>query len=337
MRGLFRWAVEAEYVAANPCAGVKLPRPKNAEGFAAWTEDNISRYKAHWPLGTKERVWLDVLLYTGLRRGDAVRIGRQHIRNGIESLKTEKSGYQVEVRLPILPVLQATLAAGPTADLTFICGASGHPLTKESFGNLFRRACNEAGVQKSAHGIRKIAATRAAERGATVAQLKALFGWTSMIWPAFTHAPPTEKSSLLRQSESSGARAKGELYALTLKPFAPNFLKAFQNQPVREVILRAGTPKGNRTPVSAVRGRRPRPLDDGRALSPVYPALCQIASPLFNLFMPFRTKLQKPILPPSAGHIRHGIHFTHIGEDFAMLSNPLFRFYLHICLYAHSQ
>ena len=34
-----------------------------------------------------------------------------------------------------------------------------------------------AGVAGSAHGVRKIAATRAAENGATVAQLEAIFGW----------------------------------------------------------------------------------------------------------------------------------------------------------------
>jgi integrase len=38
-------------------------------------------------------------------------------------------------------------------------------------------AAREAGVRKSAHGVRKIAATRAANNGATVAQLEAIFGW----------------------------------------------------------------------------------------------------------------------------------------------------------------
>jgi len=33
-------------------------------------------------------------------------------------------------------------------------------------------------VKKSAHGLRKIGATRAANNGATVAQLNAIFGWT---------------------------------------------------------------------------------------------------------------------------------------------------------------
>jgi integrase len=122
-------------------------------------------------------VWLDVLLYSGLRRGDAVRFGRQHVRNGIGKIKTEKSGYTVEVTLPILPVLQRTLDAGPIGELTFICGARGQPFTKESFGNEFREASKAAGVPGSAHGVRQIAATRAANAGATVPELEAIFGW----------------------------------------------------------------------------------------------------------------------------------------------------------------
>ena len=51
-------------------------------------------------------------------------------------------------------------------------------MTKESFGNTFADACRAAGVNKSAHGLRKIGATRAANNGATVAQLNAIFGWT---------------------------------------------------------------------------------------------------------------------------------------------------------------
>jgi hypothetical protein len=53
----------------------------------------------------------------------------------------------------------------------------GMPMTKESFGNWFRDTCQAAGVSKSAHGLRKAGATRAANNGATVAQLEAIFGW----------------------------------------------------------------------------------------------------------------------------------------------------------------
>jgi integrase len=175
MRGLFRWALEAGMVKVDLTAGVKNPQRPKGDGFRPWTEEDVAAYEKCWPIGTRQRVWLDVLLYTGLRRGDAVRLGRQHIRDGVASLKTEKT--DTLVMLPILSVLAETLAAGPCGDLTFIAGAGGKPLTKESFGNEFRQACKAAGVPGSAHGVRKIAATRAANAGATVAELEAIFGW----------------------------------------------------------------------------------------------------------------------------------------------------------------
>jgi hypothetical protein len=45
-----------------------------------------------------------------------VRLGRQHVRNGVATLKTEKGGFTVEVNLPILAALHATLDAGPCGD-----------------------------------------------------------------------------------------------------------------------------------------------------------------------------------------------------------------------------
>jgi integrase len=95
------------------------------------------------------------------------------VRDGIASIKTEKTGTLVVI--PILPVLAKTLAAGPCGDLTFIAGVGA--LTKASFSVFFRQACRAAGVSGSAHGVRKIAATRAANAGATAAELEAIFGW----------------------------------------------------------------------------------------------------------------------------------------------------------------
>ena len=53
----------------------------------------------------------------------------------------------------------------------------GRPLTKESFGNLFRDACRDAKVPGSARGLRKTRATIEVENGASGAKLDALFGW----------------------------------------------------------------------------------------------------------------------------------------------------------------
>jgi integrase len=191
MRGLFAWAKEADHIKTDPTIGVSNPPRKKGQGFKPWTEDDVEAYYRRWPRGTHERVWLDVLLYSGLRRGDVVRYGRQHVRNGIGKMRLEKGGEDIEVTLPILPVLDGTLAVGPCGDLT----KQDRPFTKESFGNAFKKACVAAGIlDKSAHGVRKIAATTAANNGATVSQLKALFGWQSDSMPAlYTRAADRER------------------------------------------------------------------------------------------------------------------------------------------------
>jgi integrase len=174
MRGLFRWAIEADLVRDDPTAGIKVAKPKG-KGFPSWDAGDIERFELRWPRGTRERVMFDLFLYTGLRRGDAARLGKQHVKNGVIVIDTEKTGTRVEI--PILPELRASLDAGPTGDLAFIAAENGNPMTKESVGNAFRDACRAAGVLKSAHGLRKAAATNAANHGATVAQLEAIFGW----------------------------------------------------------------------------------------------------------------------------------------------------------------
>lgn len=183
LRGLFGWAAtetEATGVVEDPTEGVKnIPIPKTA-GFKIWTEADIAAYEAHWPLGTRQRVWLDVVQFTGLRRGDAYRLGPEHVLDGLFSIATEKSNYQTVAHVPILPELWATLEAGPVGDKTFVLSAEGEPFgRKESFGNAFADAARAAGVNKSAHGIRKTAATRSAEMSATTEEMKALFGWES--------------------------------------------------------------------------------------------------------------------------------------------------------------
>jgi integrase len=175
MRGIFKWAADAGLVKDNPTDRVKVVKPK-IRGFPPWGEEDVAAYRERWPIGTRQRVWLEVLIGTGLRRGDAVMLGKQHVRDGIATIKTEKTG--TEVVIPISPALAELLAAGPTGDLHFICNALGKPFTKASFGNAFAEACRKAGIKKSAHGVRKYKATTAAYKGATEPELDAMFGWT---------------------------------------------------------------------------------------------------------------------------------------------------------------
>ena len=206
MRGLFKWAKSAQHTSVDPTDGAKNPKRNKGPGFPVWTEVDVEAYYMRWPLGTKERVWIDVLLFTGLRRGDAVKLGRQHVRENIATLRTEKSQGEITVSLPILPVLQRTLDAGPTGELAFICGKNGKPFTKEAFGNAFKEACKAANLfNRSAHGCRKIGATRAAEEGATVAQLNAIFGWTGTAMAShYTQAADRKRLAIEAMAKIAG-------------------------------------------------------------------------------------------------------------------------------------
>lgn len=198
MRGLFAWALDAQYIETNPCEGVKGLVHKS-DGFHVWTEEEVERFERRWPIGTRERLALIIFLCTGFRRGDAARLGRQHIRNGIISLKTEKTGTVVHI--PVLTELAQAIEATPSKGLALIATASGAPMTKESLGNWFKDACKAAGVPGSAHGLRKLGATRAANAGASVHELQAIFGWESGRM-AEVYTREADRARLARQAMS---------------------------------------------------------------------------------------------------------------------------------------
>ena len=175
LRGLFRWAVDIGHATTDPTEGVKVARPAT-EGHAVWPAEWVERFCARWPLGTRQRVAFEILLCTGLRRGDACRVGRQHVKAGVLTIRAGKNG--VDVAVPILPRLAEALAAGPCGDLHFIVTEAGRPRTVAGFGNWFREACIEAGVAGSAHGLRKAMATNLADHGASEWELDAALGWT---------------------------------------------------------------------------------------------------------------------------------------------------------------
>lgn len=176
MNQLFNFAIDAGFMNENPAKGVERPSPRT-DGHHTWTVEEVRRYQDRWPIGTRERLAMDLLLYTGLRRGDVVQLGRQHIRNRIMRYRATKNG--VEVVIPVLPELQASIDASKTGDLAFLATEHGGPWKKESFGTWFRLACIEARVPGRAHGLRKAGATIAAENGASDNQLMAIFGWSN--------------------------------------------------------------------------------------------------------------------------------------------------------------
>lgn len=182
LSALFGWAIEARHMRTNPAREVK-PLRYASSGFYAWTVEDVRKFEERHPVGTKARLALALLLFTGSRRGDVVTFGRQHVRDGWLRFVPRKTRYRRQrmSEKPVIRPLAEVIAASPCGDMTFLVTEYGRPFTANGFGGWFRKRCDEAGLPHcSAHGLRKAGATMAAEGGATERQLMAMFDWSSV-------------------------------------------------------------------------------------------------------------------------------------------------------------
>jgi integrase len=178
LRVMMRHAIEIGLRADDPTREVRAIRIRTG-GHHSWTDDEIAQFERHHPIGSRARLALALLLYTGQRRGDVIRMGAQHIRNGALHIKQEKTG--VELTIPLHPALAAIIAAAPRHHLTFVTTRLGGPFQGSAFSRWFRNQCDNAGLPHcSAHGLRKAAARRLAEAGCTAHEIGAITGHASL-------------------------------------------------------------------------------------------------------------------------------------------------------------
>jgi integrase len=174
LKRLFAYAVKIGLRSDNPALLTDSFKITGG-GFHTWTEDEIARFEERHPIGTKARLAMALMLWTGQRRSDAITMGRQHVKEGRIRVKQQKTGKALVV--PISPDLKACLDRVPAGQMTFLITEFGKPFTAAGFGNWFRERCNEAGLpQCSAHGLRKAMSRRLAEAGASHSQGKAMTG-----------------------------------------------------------------------------------------------------------------------------------------------------------------
>lgn len=108
LRRLFQHAVRLGMIRTNPVELTARVKYKTA-GFHTWSEDEIATFRRRHSLGTKARLALEILLWTGQRLGDAHRFGPAHVRDG---------------RIPTASVQSRTMSAsqprqGPKMDNLF--------------------------------------------------------------------------------------------------------------------------------------------------------------------------------------------------------------------------
>ena len=203
IRAVFKWAVRKKgpdgkpLVSHNPARDVPYLKSNNPSGWHTWTPDEVRQFEERHPIGTKARLALALLLFTGQRRSDITRLGRQHARNDKITFTQFKGRNRKPKRLvlPILPALQQVIDSSLCGELAFLVNDLGRPFTDAGFGNKFREWCNQAGLHHcTAHGLRKAGATIAANNGATAHQLMAIFGWDTLkMAEAYTRAADQER------------------------------------------------------------------------------------------------------------------------------------------------
>jgi integrase len=179
VRALMQFGIRIGMLKSDPTLGIK-PAKAKTDGFRTWDESDIAAFEAKHAIGTKERLALALLLYTVQRRGDVVRMGRQHVRDGMIAVRQSKTGTTLSI--PIHPELRAVLAATPSDHLTFLTTSFGKPFVAAGFTNWFREACNEAGLPRgtSAHGLRKAGCRRLAEAGCSANVIASISGHASL-------------------------------------------------------------------------------------------------------------------------------------------------------------
>jgi hypothetical protein len=172
---MFDHAKRLKWVDGNPAADTDKLRTKNKDGWHTWTDEEIDRYRAYWPLGTMARLTLELALDTAARRCNLATLERENLVEGRWEIEHAKDNEATSVR--VSAEAKAAIDALPAAPIRyFITSAHGKPYTIESLGNRFNKWAKEAGCPTNIHGLRKARSRILAERGATTMEGRAITG-----------------------------------------------------------------------------------------------------------------------------------------------------------------
>jgi integrase len=173
MRRLFAYAIKGDMRSDNPFVGIDSYKLGTHH---TWTDAEIAAYEAVWPVGTRERLAFDLLLYTGQRVGDVAAMRRSDLRNNAIHVKPEKTGD--ELVIPLHPNLTRSMKAYPAKGLALFGKANGRPISGAGLSSVIERAARVASLPAKCvpHGLRKARMRRLAERGATTKEIASVSG-----------------------------------------------------------------------------------------------------------------------------------------------------------------
>jgi integrase len=199
LRVVLKYAISIDMIDANPATGIRRYR-SHGEGFPTWTKDDIAKFEAKFAIGTRPRLALGLLLFTAQRVSDVALMGWQQVSSNGNAIKVQQQKTGKKLELPLHPDLKAMLVAAPRTNLRFLMTERGAPFTAKSLGDCFKKQCRIAGLpDRSAHGLRKAAATHLANKGCNPSQIAAFTGHKSLKEVAH-YTAAADQASLARQA-----------------------------------------------------------------------------------------------------------------------------------------
>lgn len=179
---IWNFARDKGYTAlANPCTGIKGVKEKARDVYVHDDELEALRKHADQPLLDA----LDLAYLCGQRPADTLRMDLTHIRDGVLTVKQEKTGNKVpiEVEGELAAVLEriAERKAGYKVHATaLVVDEAGRRLTRDQLRYRFDKAREAAGVAFQLRDLRAKAGTDRAESAGDVRQAQKLLGHTSV-------------------------------------------------------------------------------------------------------------------------------------------------------------
>jgi integrase len=183
IRDLMAYAVRKKMIAVSPAADVKKFARQGEH--RTWTVGEVEQFRAQYPVGTKARLALELMVTLALRRSDVTRVGPHQIRNGVlnyvqhKNARNKPIALSVPIPTDLMLIIEATRrAAKLVRPDRFLVTKLGTAYQDDSFSEWFRPICDAAGLPKdcTAHGLRKRCCADLANRGATAHEIMSISG-----------------------------------------------------------------------------------------------------------------------------------------------------------------
>lgn len=175
MRVVFEHGKDIGWITDNPAKGVRAV-PENSKERLPWPADLVADFRAAAPLGSRERTCFELLLGTGQRIGDVLRMQWGHIDGGSIRVKQGKTGKVLYV--PLTPALVAALDAVPRGALYILTERTGaRQWSYRGASHAMRKVRDAIGAEAyDLHSLRYTAACELVEAGCSDELVSAVTG-----------------------------------------------------------------------------------------------------------------------------------------------------------------